>query len=64
LFLFQFYQDGYVVLDDFLTAKEVEELRKAGGDLIQNVPEECHKAVFSTTEAQQVATGHFVFALK
>lgn len=51
---FQFIQDGYVVLDDFLTANEVEELRKAGDELIQNIPEESHRAVFSTTDAQQV----------
>jgi hypothetical protein len=55
--LFQFLQDGYVVLDDFLTAKEVEELREAGDELIQNIPKESHKAVFSTTDAQQVAGG-------
>jgi hypothetical protein len=53
-FTFQFIHDGYVVLDDFLTAKEVEELRKAGDELVQNIPEESHRAVFSTTDAQQV----------
>jgi hypothetical protein len=55
LFPFQFIHDGYVVLDDFLTAKEVEELRKSGDELIQNIPDESHKAVFSTTDSQQVA---------
>jgi hypothetical protein len=54
---FQFNQDGYVVLDDFLTAEEVEELRAAGNELIQNIPQETHKAVFSTTDAQQVTNG-------
>jgi hypothetical protein len=54
---FQFSQDGYVVLDDFLTAKEVEELKEAGNELIQNVPKDTHKAVFSTTDVQQVTNG-------
>jgi hypothetical protein len=43
-----------VVLDDFVSAKEVEELREAGDELIQNIPKESHKAVFSTTDTQQV----------
>jgi hypothetical protein len=51
---FQFIQDGYVVLDDFLTAEEVEEVKEAGNELIQNTPKETHKAVFSTTDDQQV----------
>jgi hypothetical protein len=54
LFPFQFIHDGYVVLDDFVSAKEVEELREAGDELIQNIPNETHKAVFSTTDTQQV----------
>ena len=54
---FQFNHDGYVVLDDFLTAEEVEELRAAGNELVQNIPQETHKAVFSTTDAQQVTNG-------
>jgi hypothetical protein len=54
---FQFNQDGYVVLDDFLTTEEVEELRAAGNELVQNIPQETHKAVFSTTDAEQVTNG-------
>lgn len=54
---FQFSHDGYVVLDDFLTAEEVEELRAAGNELVQNIPQETHKALFSTTDAQQVTNG-------
>lgn len=46
-----------MVLDDFLTAEEVEELRAVGNELIQNIPQETHKAVFSTTDAQQVTNG-------
>ncbi|PSN54569.1 Phytanoyl-CoA dioxygenase domain-containing protein 1 [Blattella germanica] len=46
----QFLQDGYLVLDDFLSEKEVEELRKAGNDLTQNIPDESHRALFSTTD--------------
>lgn len=46
-----------MVLDDFLTAEEVEELREVGNELIQNIPQETHKAVFSTTDVQQVTNG-------
>lgn len=53
-----------MVLDDFLTAAEVEELRKAGDELIQNIPEESHKAVFSTTEVQQVVEGIYFAHMK
>jgi hypothetical protein len=61
---FQFNQDGYVVLDDFLTPEEVEELREAGNGLIQNIPQETHKAVFSTTDSQQVANGMLFYYVK
>ncbi|XP_026474129.1 phytanoyl-CoA dioxygenase domain-containing protein 1 homolog [Ctenocephalides felis] len=39
--------DGYVVLEDFFTAQEVEEMKNAGDDLTKNIPEDC-RSVFST----------------
>lgn len=56
----KFSHDGYVVLDDFLTAEEVEELRAAGNELVQNIPQETHKALFSTTDAQQSKDKYFL----
>ncbi|XP_069668929.1 phytanoyl-CoA dioxygenase domain-containing protein 1 [Periplaneta americana] len=58
--LSKFLQDGYLVLEDFLTEKEVEELRKEGEALTQNIPDESRKAVFSTTEAQQAKDKYFL----
>ncbi|KDR07687.1 phytanoyl-CoA dioxygenase domain-containing protein 1 isoform X2 [Zootermopsis nevadensis] len=58
--LTKFLQDGCLVLDDFLTDKEVEELRKAADELIQDIPTESHKSVFSTTEAQQRKDKYFL----
>lgn len=43
-----------MVLEDFLTEKEVNELKTAGEKLAQETPTECRKCVFSTTQSQQV----------
>lgn len=43
-----------MVLEDFLTEKEVDELKTAGEKLAQETPTECRKCVFSTTQSQQV----------
>lgn len=50
----QIKKDGFVVLEDFLTEKEVNELKTAGEKLAQETPTECRKCVFSTTQSQQV----------
>ena len=42
------------MLEDFLTEKEVEELKKAGNELTQNIPDESHRALFSTIDTFQV----------
>ena len=43
----QFERDGYVVLEDFLTPAEVEELRTAGDELARNVPQDLRKSLFA-----------------
>lgn len=43
----QFDQDGYVVLEDFLTPAEVEALRAEGDALARGVPPEERKSVFA-----------------
>ncbi|KAJ9588313.1 hypothetical protein L9F63_018311 [Diploptera punctata] len=58
--LSKFLQDGYLVLDDFLTEREVEELKKAGNDLTQNIPDESHRALFSTTDTYQSKDKYFL----
>lgn len=42
------------MLEDFLTEKEINELKTAGEKLAQESPTECRKCVFSTTQSQQV----------
>ncbi|XP_046672571.1 phytanoyl-CoA dioxygenase domain-containing protein 1 [Homalodisca vitripennis] len=56
----QFQQDGFVVLEDFLTEQEVNELKLAGEKLAQEVPTECRKCVFSTTQTPQSKEKYFL----
>lgn len=41
-----------MVLEDFLTAQEVQELSQAGQDLINSMPEQKDRVVFSTTDSE------------
>lgn len=59
-FYFQFQCDGFVVIEDFLNEKEVEELRTAGTKLAYEIPKESRKCVFSTTQVQQVRKHYFI----
>jgi hypothetical protein len=52
--LFQFHKDGFLILEDFLNADEVDILRNAGTELARNVPSDDRKTVFSTTNTPQV----------
>ena len=46
----QFQEDGYVVIDDFLTPDEVDELHAAGCALSMEAPQEERK-IFSAANA-------------
>ncbi|GLV42703.1 Phytanoyl-CoA dioxygenase domain containing 1 [Carabus blaptoides fortunei] len=56
----QFFQDGYVVLEDFLRPEEVEELYSEGQHLIDTMPEQSERVVFSTTDATQSKERYFL----
>ncbi|XP_075229764.1 phytanoyl-CoA dioxygenase domain containing 1 isoform X2 [Lycorma delicatula] len=58
--LTQFQRDGYVVLEDFLTEEETNELKTAGEELAAEIPKENRKAVFSTTQIQQGKDNYFL----
>jgi hypothetical protein len=59
LFIFQFESDGYVVLEDFLSEAEVQELRSECDNLIKNMPQESKRTVFSTVDSNvQQVRGH------
>ncbi|CAH1366790.1 hypothetical protein MTP99_008083 [Tenebrio molitor] len=47
----QFESDGYVVLEDFLSEAEVQELRSECDNLIKNMPQESKRTVFSTVDS-------------
>jgi len=51
--LIQFERDGYAVIKNFLSEKEVKELKNAGEKLTENVPADV-KTVFATSQNQQV----------
>jgi hypothetical protein len=55
LFLFQFNQDGYLVLKDLFKSHEVDEMKQAGVDLTKNIPDEEKRVVFSTLSSPQVS---------
>ncbi|RZB40092.1 phytanoyl-CoA dioxygenase domain-containing protein 1 -like, partial [Asbolus verrucosus] len=47
-----FENDGYVVLEGFLTEKEVNEMVTESENLIKNMPEESHRTVFSSADSK------------
>ncbi|EFA00565.1 phytanoyl-CoA dioxygenase domain-containing protein 1 homolog isoform X1 [Tribolium castaneum] len=47
----QFEKDGYVVLEDFLSETEINELRAECDNLVENMPEESKRAVFSSADS-------------
>lgn len=53
-FSYQFDRDGYVVINNFLSEKQVEELKNAGRELTENVPDDS-KTVFSTNKKNNVS---------
>ncbi|XP_026758592.2 phytanoyl-CoA dioxygenase domain-containing protein 1 [Galleria mellonella] len=55
-------EDGYVVIEDFLRPAECDELKAAGMELTQNLPEEGKRALFSTKETgkQQLRDKYFL----
>ncbi|XP_012259637.2 phytanoyl-CoA dioxygenase [Athalia rosae] len=58
--LSKFQHDGYVVLDDYLSANEVEELKAAGEEFTTNLPPEAERKIFSTTDAPQAKDQYFI----
>lgn len=56
----QFQRDGFLVLENFLSPHEIEQLRQEGEALTQNLPPEKERAVFSTTSAQQHKDSYFL----
>ncbi|XP_054273261.1 phytanoyl-CoA dioxygenase domain-containing protein 1 homolog isoform X2 [Macrosteles quadrilineatus] len=53
-------QDGFLVLEDLFTENEVNELKSAGDKLTQEIPTDCRKCVFSTTQTQQSKDKYFL----
>jgi len=45
--------DGYVVIEDFLTTKEVDELKQEAENLIKSMPEQSKRVVFSTKDSER-----------
>ncbi|XP_015514525.1 phytanoyl-CoA dioxygenase domain-containing protein 1 homolog [Neodiprion pinetum] len=58
--LSKFQNDGYVVLEDYLSPSEVEELRAAGEEFTTNLPPENERKVFNTVELPQNKDQYFL----
>ncbi|XP_025420494.1 phytanoyl-CoA dioxygenase domain-containing protein 1 homolog isoform X3 [Sipha flava] len=56
---YKFDRDGYVVINNFLTKKEVEDLRTAGEKLTVNPPVDS-KTVFTTNQTKREANSYFM----
>ena len=54
---FQFWQDGILAVEDFLTPDEVESLRDSCLELVRGMDPKEHRGVFSTTDHNQVSSG-------
>lgn len=50
----QIERDGYVVIEDFLRADEIEELKAQGEAFTDNLPEESKRKIFNTIDPKQV----------
>ncbi|KAJ8965601.1 hypothetical protein NQ317_004360 [Molorchus minor] len=48
----KFETDGYVVIEGFLSADEVAKLKKEAETLVNDMPDESNRVVFSTTDAE------------
>jgi len=55
-----FNNDGFFVIEGFLSEAEVEALKREGENLVKNMPEQSNRAVFSTTEFQQSKDQYFL----
>ncbi|KAF2879065.1 hypothetical protein ILUMI_27100 [Ignelater luminosus] len=55
----KFYNDGFVVIEDFLTETEINKLKEEADNLIKNMPEQSSRAVFSTTTFDQNKNQYF-----
>ncbi|CAD6213430.1 GSCOCG00004066001-RA-CDS [Cotesia congregata] len=56
----QLEKDGYVVLEDFFSPEEVEEMKACGEDFTNNLPPENQRKVFNTIELQQNKDEYFM----
>lgn len=48
-FHFQYKRDGYLVLEDFFTEDEVNEMKEAGTKLTEDIPDEANRIRFTDT---------------
>ncbi|KAJ8925090.1 hypothetical protein NQ315_001262 [Exocentrus adspersus] len=48
----KFETDGYVVIEGFFAQNEVEEMRKQAEKLIEHMPDESNRTIFSTTDSE------------
>lgn len=54
-FSFQFEKDGFLLVEDFLSAEECDQLLSACHDLVTDMKPEEHNTVFTTLEMKRVS---------
>lgn len=56
----QIKNNGYVVLENYFTTDEVDELKKCGEELTNNLPPENERKIFSTSDPTQSKETYFI----
>ncbi|XP_065576682.1 phytanoyl-CoA dioxygenase domain-containing protein 1-like isoform X2 [Artemia franciscana] len=56
----KFEQDGFVIIEDFLTQVEIETLRTACSDIVDKLDPNEHKCIFTTTDSRQASDLYFI----
>lgn len=59
-FYVQFRKDGYLILEDFFTEEEVNEMKQAGDRLTEDIPEETRRVIFSSSKTTQGKSKYFL----
>jgi len=54
-FFLQFVEDGYLILEDFFSPDQCEEMRKECKRIVDEMNPEEHKEIFSTEAHEQVS---------
>lgn len=56
----KYHRDGFAIIEDFLTEEEIQLLKDEANNLIENMPEESSRSIFSTKESEVIKNRYFL----